>query len=68
MSSELPAYFIIAIIYYCVFLEYQRLQLFKTLAQALMDFNELNPSAPIQLLLEVGQSLENVFENLVPKV
>lgn len=33
--------------------EYQRVQLFKTLAQALTDFNELNPSAPVQLLLEV---------------
>ncbi|CAL4121124.1 unnamed protein product [Meganyctiphanes norvegica] len=32
--------------------EGQRLQLFRTLAQALTDFNELNPSAPIQILLE----------------
>ncbi|KAG0705548.1 Protein unc-79 [Chionoecetes opilio] len=32
--------------------ESERVQLFKTLAQALTDFNELNPSAPIQLLLE----------------
>ncbi|XP_050714372.1 protein unc-79 homolog isoform X4 [Eriocheir sinensis] len=32
--------------------EFQRVRLFRTLAQALTDFNELNPSAPIQLLLE----------------
>nr|XP_045612898.1 protein unc-79 homolog isoform X4 [Procambarus clarkii] len=45
--------------------EYQRVQLFKTLAQALMDFNELNPSAPIQLLLE-NQNSKKVLptENL----
>ncbi|XP_071543773.1 protein unc-79 homolog isoform X4 [Panulirus ornatus] len=45
--------------------EYQRVQLFKTLAQALTDFNELNPSAPVQLLLE-NQNSKKVLptENL----
>ncbi|XP_042883659.1 protein unc-79 homolog isoform X4 [Penaeus japonicus] len=52
-------------IFYTNVEEYQRLQLFKTLAQALMDFNELNPSAPIQLLLET-QNAKKVLptENL----
>ncbi|XP_064117132.1 protein unc-79 homolog isoform X3 [Macrobrachium nipponense] len=39
-------------IFYTNIEEYHRLQLFRTIAQALTDFNELNPSAPIQLLLE----------------
>ncbi|XP_068237998.1 protein unc-79 homolog isoform X5 [Palaemon carinicauda] len=39
-------------IFYTNIEEHQRLQLFRTLSQALTDFNELNPSAPIQLLLE----------------
>lgn len=30
-----------------------RQQFFRSVAQALMDFNELNPIAPLQLLLEV---------------
>ena len=30
-----------------------RMQFFKSVAQALADFNELNPIAPLQLLLEV---------------
>ncbi|XP_047487267.1 protein unc-79 homolog [Penaeus chinensis] len=52
-------------IFYTNVEEHQRLQLFKTLAQALMDFNELNPSAPIQLLLET-QNAKKVLptENL----
>ena len=29
------------------------MQFFKSVAQALTDFNELNPIAPLQLLLEV---------------
>lgn len=29
------------------------MQFFKSVAQALVDFNELNPIAPLQLLLEV---------------
>lgn len=40
--------------------ESHRVQLFKTLAQALTDFNELNPSAPIQLLLENLNSCKEV--------
>ncbi|XP_066975472.1 protein unc-79 homolog isoform X11 [Macrobrachium rosenbergii] len=39
-------------IFYTNIEEHHRLQLFRTIAQALTDFNELNPSAPIQLLLE----------------
>lgn len=33
--------------------EAHKSQLFKTLSQALTDFNELNPSTPLLLLLEV---------------
>ncbi|KAK7078174.1 hypothetical protein SK128_012120, partial [Halocaridina rubra] len=46
--------------------EHHRLQLFKTLAQALTDFNELNSSAPIQLLLE-NQNSKKILptENLL---
>lgn len=35
------------------FTESTRMQFFKSVAQALVDFNELNPIAPLQLLLEV---------------
>ena len=35
------------------FLESTRMQFFKSVTQALVDFNELNPIAPLQLLLEV---------------
>jgi hypothetical protein len=31
-----------------------RVQFFKSVIQALIDFNELNPVAPLQLLLEVS--------------
>lgn len=31
------------------------MQFFRSVAQALLDFNELNPIAPLQLLLEVSQ-------------
>lgn len=33
--------------------ENTRMQFFKSVTQALVDFNELNPIAPLQLLLEV---------------
>lgn len=33
--------------------ESTRMQFFKSVTQALVDFNELNPIAPLQLLLEV---------------
>ncbi|KAL2737008.1 protein unc-79 isoform X10 [Vespula squamosa] len=36
----------------CPFTESTRMQFFKSVAQALVDFNELNPIAPLQLLLE----------------
>lgn len=35
------------------FPESTRMQFFKSVTQALVDFNELNPIAPLQLLLEV---------------
>jgi hypothetical protein len=34
-----------------------RTQFFKSVAQALLDFNELNPIAPLQLMLEVIPSV-----------
>lgn len=37
--------------------EVVRVQFFKSVIQALIDFNELNPIAPLQLLLEVNFSL-----------
>lgn len=36
--------------------EKTRKQFFKSVTQALLDFNELNPIAPLQLLLEVQYS------------
>ncbi|CAG9828550.1 unnamed protein product [Diabrotica balteata] len=38
-----------------------RIQFFKSVIQALIDFNELNPVAPIQLLLEVSISCKQVL-------
>lgn len=40
-----------------LFSESSRLQFFKSVTQALTDFNELNPIAPLQLLLEVHISV-----------
>lgn len=37
--------------------EHLRVQFFKSVIQALIDFNELNPIAPLQLLLEVTKLL-----------
>ena len=36
------------------FAESNRMQFFRSVAQALLDFNELTPIAPLQLLLEVS--------------
>lgn len=37
-----------------------RIQFFKSVIQALIDFNELNPIAPLQLLLEVSDGFVNI--------
>lgn len=43
--------------------ETTRMQFFRSVAQALLDFNELNPIAPLQLLLEVTHlDLLSIFE------
>lgn len=39
------------LIFYC-FAERQRKKYFKSIARALIDFNELNPTSPIHLLVE----------------
>jgi hypothetical protein len=41
-----------SIIVYIFVADSTRVQFFRSVAQALLDFNELNPIAPLQLLLE----------------
>jgi len=43
---------------YCIhFLERVKVEVFKAIAYALADFNELNPVAPLQLLFEVKHEI-----------
>ncbi|KAF6204812.1 hypothetical protein GE061_018974 [Apolygus lucorum] len=44
--------------------ESNRLQFFRSVSQALLDFNELNPIAPLQLLLETLNSKKTLPEAL----
>nr|CAD7567209.1 unnamed protein product [Timema californicum] len=45
-----------------------RLQFFRSVAQALLDFNELNPVAPLQLLLEGLNSKKSLPTELLPTI
>ncbi|XP_030755941.1 protein unc-79 homolog [Sitophilus oryzae] len=48
--------------------EHIRLQFFKSVIQALVDFNELNPIAPLQLLLENLNSKKTLPVDLMPTI
>ncbi|KAF7267135.1 hypothetical protein GWI33_019628 [Rhynchophorus ferrugineus] len=48
--------------------EHVRLQFFKSVIQALVDFNELNPVAPLQLLLENLNSKKTLPVDLMPTI
>lgn len=50
------------------FLENIRVQFFKSVIQALLDFNELNPIAPLQLLLETLNSKKTLSCDTLPTV
>lgn len=39
---------------YCVIIESNENNFFKSIIQALMDFNEMNPIEPLQMVLEVS--------------
>lgn len=45
-----------------------RVQFFKSVIQALIDFNELNPVAPIQLLLETLNSKKTLPVDILPTI
>ncbi|XP_072402043.1 protein unc-79 homolog isoform X3 [Diabrotica undecimpunctata] len=45
-----------------------RIQFFKSVIQALIDFNELNPVAPIQLLLETLNSKKTLPVDILPTI
>uniref|UniRef100_A0A1B6C403 Protein unc-79 homolog n=1 Tax=Clastoptera arizonana TaxID=38151 RepID=A0A1B6C403_9HEMI len=45
-----------------------RMQFFRSVAQALLDFNELNPIAPLQLLLEGLNSKKSLPLDILPVV
>lgn len=49
-------------------LETTRVQFFKSVIQALLDFNELNPIAPLQLLLETLNSKKTLSCDVLPTV
>ncbi|XP_068085270.1 protein unc-79 homolog [Anabrus simplex] len=48
--------------------ESARMQFFRSVAQALLDFNELNPIAPLQLLLEGLNSRKSLPTEMLPVV
>ncbi|XP_057672302.1 protein unc-79 homolog isoform X3 [Diorhabda carinulata] len=45
-----------------------RMQFFKSVIQALIDFNELNPVAPLQLLLETLNSKKTLPVDILPTI
>ncbi|KAG8333731.1 Protein unc-79, variant 2 [Homalodisca vitripennis] len=45
-----------------------RMQFFRSVAQALLDFNELNPIAPLQLLLENLNSKKSLSNEQLPVI
>ncbi|XP_045481676.1 protein unc-79 homolog isoform X1 [Harmonia axyridis] len=45
-----------------------RIQFFKSVIQALIDFNELNPIAPLQLLLEMMNSKKTIPVDTLPTI
>lgn len=53
-----------ATFYFCV--ERQRKKYFKSVARALIDFNELNPSSPIHLLVESLNSKKTLPMDTLP--
>ncbi|XP_063244249.1 protein unc-79 homolog [Bacillus rossius redtenbacheri] len=48
--------------------ESSRMQFFRSVAQALLDFNELNPVAPLQLLLESLNSKKSLPVDTLPVI